>query len=32
MVTPAEIAQAMLFLAVHPMVTGQVLAVDGGLH
>lgn len=32
LVQPAEIAQAMLFLAVHPMVTGQTLVVDGGRH
>ncbi|HEV2675900.1 MAG TPA: SDR family oxidoreductase [Aliidongia sp.] len=30
LVQPAEIAEAILFLAVHPMVTGQVLVVDGG--
>ena len=32
LVQPEEIAQAILFLAVHPMVTGQTLVVDGGRH
>lgn len=30
--SPAEIAQAVLFLAQAPSVTGQLLAVDGGQH
>ena len=30
MVEPLEIASAMLFLAVHPMVNAQTLVVDGG--
>lgn len=30
-VQPEEIAQAMLFLAVHPAISGQTLAVDCGL-
>ena len=32
LVQPEEIAHAILFLAVHPMVTGQTLVVDGGRH
>ncbi len=31
MCTPADIAEAMLFLATAAMVTGQTLAVDGGM-
>jgi 3-oxoacyl-[acyl-carrier protein] reductase len=31
MVKPEDIAQAMLFLAIAPMVTGHTLVVDGGL-
>eukprot|EP00119_Amphimedon_queenslandica_P006814 XP_011408107.2 PREDICTED: LOW QUALITY PROTEIN: uncharacterized protein LOC100634496 [Amphimedon queenslandica] len=31
MVQPEEIAEAMLFLAVHPAISGQTLAVDCGL-
>ena len=28
--TPEDIAQAVLFLATAPYITGQILAVDGG--